>query len=46
MKEMIELLKDDLRAENFSRTEMVVYGVLYPMLLTAVLFIVSALEFC
>ena len=46
MKEMIELLKDDLRAENFSRTEMVVYGVLYPILLTAVLFIVSALESC
>lgn len=43
---MIELLKDDLRAENYSRTEIVVYGVLYPMLLTAVLIIVSALESC
>ena len=46
MKEMIQILKEDFRAENFSRTEIVVYGVLYPLLLTAVLLIASALESC
>ena len=35
---------EDLRAENFSKEEMLVYGVLYPMGLLVVLIAASAIE--
>jgi hypothetical protein len=40
MKKILE----DLRAENFSKKEMVVYGVLYPIGLMVVLVVASAIE--
>ena len=40
MKKILE----DLRAENFSKEEMLVYGVLYPMGLLVVLIAASAIE--
>lgn len=35
---------EDLRAENFSKKEMVVYGVAYPLALMVILVAASALE--
>ena len=40
MKKILE----DLRAENFSKEEMLVYGVLYPLGLLVVLIAASAIE--
>lgn len=46
MKEVIKLLVDDISMECFTSNEIVVYGVLYPLGVTALCVIVTALELC
>lgn len=44
MKEMIEILLKDIKDENFSKREYIVYGILTPIVLVALMAIAGWLE--
>ena len=44
MKEMIEILLKDIKDENFSKREYIVYGILTPIVMVALMAIAGWLE--
>ena len=44
MKELIEILTKDIKDENFSKREYIVYGILTPIVLVALMAIAGWLE--
>lgn len=44
MKELIEILLKDIKDENFTRKEYIVYGVLTPIVLVAIMALAGWLE--
>ena len=44
MKELIEILLKDIKDENFSKREYIVYGILTPIVLVALMAIAGWLE--
>lgn len=44
MKELIEILLKDIKDENFSKREYIVYGILTPLVLVAIMALAGWLE--
>ena len=44
MKELIEILLKDIKDENFSKREYIVYGILTPIVLVAIMALAGWLE--
>lgn len=44
MKEFLETMEKDIQAENFSKSDMFVYGILCPMILVLTAILISILE--
>lgn len=44
MKELIEILTKDIKDENFTRKEYVIYGILTPLVLVALMALAGWLE--
>lgn len=44
MKEMLDLLEKDIRKENFSKSELLVYGIIAPIVLIIIMAIAGWME--
>ena len=44
MKEFLKTMEKDIQAENFSKSDMVVYGILYPLILVLTAILISIIE--
>ena len=44
MKEFCKTMEKDIQAENFSKSDMVVYGILYPLILVLTAILISTIE--
>ena len=44
MKEMLDLLEKDIRKENFSKSELLVYGIIAPIVLIIIMAIAGWIE--